>query len=255
MKKLFIPNRHNQKLSVVIEGADSPKGLVFIMHGLSGFKEQVYIRALAKTFLDQHFCVVTFDVANTIGESDGKMEDASVTSYYKDLEDVIAWSTSQEWYQEPFVLCGHSYGGLCTALYAEHHPDRVRALAPISAVVSGQLSATTRPPEEIQKYKQTGWYEKISTSKPGTLIRIKWADFEDRMKYDLLSDANKLTMPVLLMVGDEDMSTPVAHQQKLFDSLPGKKEMHSIKGAPHSFRKQEHIEELQSILKDWIVNI
>jgi len=60
------------------------------------------------------------------------MEDASITSYYEDLEDVISWAQSQEWYQEPFALAGHSLGGICTALYAEHHSAILNTLGPYS---------------------------------------------------------------------------------------------------------------------------
>ena len=42
-----------------------------------------------------------------------------------------------KWYGEPFVLVGHSLGGISTALFAENYPDKVKALAPISTVVSG----------------------------------------------------------------------------------------------------------------------
>ena len=66
---------------------------------------------------------------------------------------------------------------------------------------------------------------------------------EDRLKYDLLPEAGKLKMPVLMIVGEKDESTPSDHMQKLYDVIPGKKEFHIIKGAPHTFREKEHLEE------------
>ena len=41
------------------------------MHGLGGFKEQPHIRAFAEAFTVKNFTVVTFDAANTFGESEG----------------------------------------------------------------------------------------------------------------------------------------------------------------------------------------
>lgn len=75
---------------------------------------------------------------------------------------------------------------------------------------------------------------------------------EDRLKYDILPDVNKLTMPVLLIVGEKDGGTPLAHQQILFDHLPGSKEIHIIKGAPHTFRTPEELQEMQEIMEKWI---
>ena len=52
---------------------------------------------------------------------------------------------------------------------------------------------------------------------------------EDRLQYDVLLKAEKLQMPVLLIVGDKDDITPPEHQKILFDLLPGKKELFIIK--------------------------
>src|SRR3989344_9092482 len=111
--KLFIKNRDNKKIAVIIDRPENPKGLVFIMHGLGGFKEQKHILAFREAFRENDFTIVRFDVRNSIGESEGSCEYADITSYYQDLEDVIIWSENQVWYREPFYLAGHSLGGIC----------------------------------------------------------------------------------------------------------------------------------------------
>ena len=67
-----------------------------------------------------------------------------------------------------------------------------------------------------------------------------------------MPEVNKITMPVLLIVGDRDDSTPPEHQKILFDALTGKKEMHVIKGAPHTFRDPVHLEKIRVIFDKWI---
>ena len=172
------------------------------------------------------------------------------------MEDVIKWASTQECYQEPFVLAGHSLGSLCVALYAENNPEKVKALAPTSTVVSGKLSAETRKYKEtLDEWRRTGWREEPSESKPGVIKRLKWAEMEDRLRYDLLPKAHTLTMPVLLIVGDQDNSTPPEHQQLLYEKLPGKKELHVIKGAEHTFREQAHLEEVEGIFNQWIKSL
>lgn len=252
MEKLKIQNRKGQRVVVVVEVHPEQKGLSFVMHGLGGFKEQPHIQTYAKTLKDNGYTVVTFDTTNTFGESDGKYEDATATNYYEDLEDVIEWTKTQEWYQEPFVLIGHSLGGICTAQYAERHPERVKAVAPTSTVVSGALSLTTYDADELEAWKKTGWLAKPSISKPGVIKRLKWSHMEDRLRYDLLPDAHKLTMPVLLIVGENDENTPPEHQKLLFDAIPGPKELHVIKGAGHTFREQKHLEEIYQIFDHWL---
>lgn len=258
MQKLFIKNRQGQKISVVVEKSPNQKGLAFVMHGLGGFKEAEHLRTFGDAFKERNFTVVSFDTTNTFGESDGQYENATVTSYYQDLEDVIKWAKTQEWYQEPFALCGHSLGGICTALYAEKYPEKVLALAPISTVVSGQLSVEAHKrhePEDFEKWGKTGWREKPSRSLPGVIKRLPWSHMTDRLKYDLLPEVKKLTMPVLLIVGENDTSTPSDHVKILYDALPGPKEFHLIKNAPHTFKDPEHLKEIKKIFLTWLDKI
>ncbi len=252
---MFIKNHKGQKLAVVIEQPKKSTGLAFVMHGLGGFKEQPFIRTTAETLLEHGYTVVTFDTTNTFGESDGDYADATTTNYYQDLEDVIVWAARESWYVEPFLLAGHSLGGICTALYAERYPGKVKALFPASTVVTGQLSIETKTPEELKQWQETGWKEESSESKPGVIKRLKWSHMADRLKYDLLPNVSKLAMPVLLLVGEFDTSTPPPHQKILYDALPGPKELHVIKGAPHTFRDPKHLQEIRRIVSDWLGSI
>ncbi|MDO8513529.1 MAG: alpha/beta hydrolase [bacterium] len=252
MEKLLIKNRKGQNISVIVEGSENQRGLVFVMHGLGGFKEQVHIENFASTFLERSYTVVRFDTTNTLGESDGDYANATVTNYFEDLSDVIKWAKDRDWYMEPFVLVGHSLGGICTALYAQKYPQKVKALAPISTVVSGKLSVETYSKAKLKDWEKTGWLIKPSASKPGIMKKLKWSHLADRLKYDLLPDVSKLTMPVLLIVGEADTSTLPRHQKILFEKLPGPRELHIIKGAPHTFVDAKHLEEIKRIILNWI---
>ncbi len=253
--KTSINNRAGNKICVVVEQQQAACKLAFVMHGLSGNKEEPHVRAMAEAFLECGYTLVTWDAVHTFGESEGgNYEDATTTNYYSDLEDVISWSEKQSWYSEPYVLCGHSLGGISTALFAEKYSKKVRALAPISTVVSGKLSLETKANGELEAWKRNGM--NVSMSRDGKLKkRLKWSHMEDRLTYDLLKGVDKLRMPVLLVVGDNDVSTPPQHQQILFDKLPGKKEMHIIDGAEHSFYEPHEQQELKQIIKQWLQSL
>lgn len=251
--KTFIDNRDGNKICVVVEESSSKEKLAFVMHGLGGDKTQPHIRAMSEAFEELNYTVVTFDTTNSFGESDGQFEDATLTNYYADLEDVIDWARKQPWFIEPFVLCGHSLGGISIALYAEKFPDQIKALAPISTVVTGKLSFETHDMyklESLEEWKRDGI--RISKSHDGKREkRLKWSHMEDRLNYDLLTDVDKLTMPVLMVVGEKDDRTPLVHQQILFDAINGPKELHAIAGALHSFYEPHEQQELKHIVKNW----
>lgn len=247
--KTFIKNRDNNDICVVVEDTQVNGKLAFVMHGLGGNKEEAHIRVMVEAFLEDSYTVVTWDAVHTFGESKGGLyEDATVTNYYADLEDVIEWSKKQDWYSEPFVLCGHSLGGISTALFAENHPEIVKALAPISTVVSGKLSIEIK--DDIEEWKKSGI--RVMVSHSGREKRLKWSHIEDRLKFDLLDHIDKLTMPVLLVVGSKDTSTPPNQQQILYEQLPGKKEIHVIEGALHSFYEPHEQQELKQLVKVWL---
>lgn len=253
MEKLLIKNRKGENISVLVEKSGYQKGLVFVMHGLGGFKEQDHIATFADAFKEKGFTVIRFDTTNTLGESGGKYEDATITSYYEDLEDVIKWAQELEWYQEPFVLSGHSLGGICTILYAEKYPKRVMALAPISSVISGQMTLDAEPKERVAEWNKTGWKISPSESRPGVMKKLNWRQFvDDSLKYSVLENAGKLTMPVLLVAGSEDHGTPYEHQKMLYDKLSGHKEIHKIEGASHTFRTKKHLDEIRDMFLKWI---
>ena len=249
--KIDIRNRKNQKIVVLLEDAANARGLAFIIHGLSGKKEEPHIALFAEAFKEKEYTVVRFDTTNTFGESDGKYEDATVTNYIEDLEDVIKWAKSQLWYQEPYVLVGHSLGGIAALYFAKNYSNEVKGLAPISTVVSGELSMDT-PKYKESDWEQSGWKIEKSSTSPTGIKKLPWSHMIDRKKYDILPIADKLTMPILLIVGDKDDSTPPEHQRMLFDVLPGDKELHIIKDAPHSFVEQPHLEEIKQIFFAWI---
>ncbi len=256
MEKVTIINRDNKRIVVAFDIQNPQRGLVFIAHGLGGFKEQPHIQIFAEAFREHQYSVVTWDATNSVGESDGKMEDATTTNYLHDLEDVIAWSTKQVWYQEPFVVCGHSLGSFCAALYAENNPKKVKALAPISTNVSGTLFRAAQEryyPEEYAAWQREGIREWESASKPGMIKRLKWLHLQDQLRYDLLPNINVLKMPILLIVGELDDVTPREYQQIFYNALHSKhKELHIVKGAPHTFMEPEHLKEVKEIFNHWI---
>lgn len=254
MEKVFIKNRHNLSIVVVINKHPNSKGLAFVMHGLGGFKEQPHIQLIANTFQEAGLTTILFDTTNSIGKSDGKYEDATMQNYYEDLEDVISWSKSESWYQEPFILAGHSLGGYSVLHFAEEYPEKVRGIFAWAPVVSGELSyKATERSGELVEWKKTGWKIRISNSKPGLELRLPWSHMLERLNHNLLSQAEKLTMPITIIVGDQDIPCPPAHQQILFNAIPSNdKKLCIIKGAPHTFRDEKHLTELKKILENWV---
>jgi len=253
MEKEVIQNRKRQNIVVIVEEIENQKGLAFVMHGLGGFKEQPHIQTIAESFKEKGYTVVRFDTTNSIGESDGKLELATVTNYYKDLEDVIRWAQKQKWYKEPFYLAGHSLGGFCISWYAINHPEKVKAIAPISSFISGEIFLETlKTKESIEDWEKHGYREWESLSKPGLIKRLNWSFANDSLEYDLLAAVGEIKVPVLIVVGDQDTDTRLENLKILYEKIATKKEFHVIKGAPHTFTEESHLREIKESFLNWI---
>ncbi len=251
--KTFIKNRKGQKIAVLVEENSEAKGLAFVMHGLSGYKEQPQIEMFAAVFQENEYTTVCFDTTYTVGESDVELEDVTFTNTYHDLEDVINWASTQDWYQEPFCLIGHSLGGLSGLLYTEKHPEKIKAIAPISSVIGGKLKLSSPYYKRIvPQWKADGFREWESLSRPGEKSRVKWSYVEDLMQYDSLAQADKIIMPVFIAYGENDDGMPPEHRKMLVDAIAGPVEYHEIKDVTHTFRKPEKLKELRTLLNQWI---
>lgn len=250
----IIQNRDGKNI-VALYHAAGGKGLAFILHGLSGYKEQPHIATMAAAFHEAGIDTVIFDATNSFGESGGVLEDATLTRHAADLHDVIAWASTQDWYVEPFYLAGHSMGGGAVLDYALRNPARVKAMAPTATVLSHDLwikAQQMAQPEALEKWRRDGYRLKESVSKPGASGRISWNLMEDMKNHDFVAAAGHYKMPTLLVVGDKDVGTPPLHQKMLFAALTCDKEYHEIEGCEHTFTAPPHLEKLKRIFADWI---
>lgn len=261
-ERFEIKDRHGLKLVIQVDMPESPSKLVFIQPGQGGFIAQEHITAFAESFLENNYRVVRFDPTNSVGESGGDISEVSYDGYAANLEDVIDWAKSMPWFQQPFALCGHSMGAQTTAWYAEQNPGTVQLLATMAPVVNYELYMPTLDPDYAEKWEEHGYIESVSRSKPGIVKRIGWQVNDSLKKYDILKYANKLTMPVINVVGELDKPCPVANQQVFMETIPSKqKKLVIIQGTEHSYRNNEtqqydeKLNEVKDALSAWLRDI
>jgi pimeloyl-ACP methyl ester carboxylesterase len=253
-----IKNRHNLSVIVEISAPEKSIGLVFMQHGVSGCKEEPHIIAIRDTFNANNYTVVSIDSSHGLGDSEGNLENFTATTHYHDLEDVISWASNQDFYSEPFVLAGHSMGGFSTLNYTIHYPDKVKAVAPIAVAISGNFldqAYYNKDPAMHEKWKLEGKIQKQSKIHPERKAFVSWNFIEEFKTHDLLKNANQVRVPVLLIVGEEDPSTPLEHQQKLFEILETDKELNIASKTGHSFYENSGREEMADHLDRWIKKI
>jgi pimeloyl-ACP methyl ester carboxylesterase len=257
MKKITLQNRKDQNIVGILSKPNGEtKGTCVLQHGWSDKKESKMIQAAQAAFLEQGYQVFNFDATNSFNQSDGDYEESRLGLHYEDMEDVCMWTQQQDWFIGPLVVSGHSMGGYAAARYAEDHPEDVAFIVPLAPVVSGALTieASERSePGMIAAWKEKGYFEIESVSNPGVMKRTPYATHEEWLTHDLLPNANKLTMPVFLLVGTEDKPCPPDHVKQLFDAiLHDNKVFEIVPNAPHTFRTEADLAELKTRLSNWL---
>lgn len=253
MEKLFIKNRKDQKLSVIIENKRWKSWLIFITHWLGDNKDSLHILECAKVFLAHDFVIIRFDTSNTFWESEWNFEDATLTNYHQDLEDVINWSSKQDFYTEQFFLLGHSLWAMASVLFSKTNEEKIKSLILLSSPINYELSKSTYSEEEF-KNREKKWA--LIEDWDWFIVKLKWSYMEDKKNYNLLEIANTLDIPTLIIIWEQDDVAPYEHQKLLFDKLPSKeKELHIIEWAPHTFREQTHLDQVYDILDQWIKKV
>ena len=245
--KLFINNRKGQKISVLIDKQESQKGLVFVMHGLGGFKEQPHIQTFADSFLESGFTVVRFDTTDSFGESDGNYENATTTNYYEDLEDVINWANKQEWYQEPFCLIGHSLGGLCITVYASRYQQKVQALVPASPTINAEILENKKK-GELTEIDGIVWHI-VKHHNLDYIKKLKWINFiEDFRNYDLRESLAQVNTSKMVLIGEnESYLKPLTEMSRELGF-----NLEVIKNADHNYLNEGNLKQIKEIIKKFI---
>ena len=253
-KIINVQNRYGLNVVVSIDIIDNSHGLVFVAHGFGGNKEDDNILSLARTFNNHGYSAIRFDATNSTGQSDGDLAYASPSAYKDDLFDIITWAKTQEWYQEPFYICGYSLGALSATIYAEQYSEEIKGLILISPLVAGQFHLADALQRDVEEWKQLlqQLHKLYSQHADGTHI-IRWLPIIlDLMKFDLTQSADKLIMPVLIVAGEEDLLAPPNHQQKLLEAINGNVELAVIKQGDHFFKQGEHLEALVEKVDNWL---
>lgn len=193
--------------------AEKPKGVVVLLHGKDTNRQHFLERGLR--MLELGYTVVAYDQRGH-GESDR----TTITYGVKevgDLQNVLDAVRPEG----PVVVIGESLGA-AVALQAAAVDSR------ISGVVAAASFSNLR---RLLEEKTPFFFDEKARADTFSLAEVK-AGFE----LDAVSpekSAALITVPTLLVHGTSDTFISITHSQRIFEALPGKKELVRLDGVAH----------------------
>ncbi len=250
MKEVFIENRKGLKMALRVTVNEKNDKLVFLLHGLGARKEYPHMLVLEEEFAKHGFNVVNIDATDSNNESEKSEEGITFTCHYYDLEDVISWARTQDFYVEPFSLAGQSMGAVACALYASKNTNKLNKLilANFSWIDGSAESENNRRKKIIL---EQGYYEQVSKS-TGKSFLIKQNYLDDLKHYNLTKNIGNITAETHLIVGLKDSEYHIENNKKLYELLNCKKSLQLLPDVPHDLantdaNKKLFIEALENV--------
>lgn len=228
VEKVFFQNE-GQKIAGVLHLPDQNNPpCVIASHGLLSSKDSEKYIALGEQLSREGIAMLRFDFRG-IGESEGRLEDDTVSRRIMDLGAAIDFMLTRSGLGRRMGLVGSSLGGY-VSLFKAAMDKEIRALV---------IWATPFHLDDLESRKQ-GEDHPLPAK----------AFFRDLPRHRLLPVLAKISN-CMVIHGEKDELVPVDQAWEIFEGLNGPKEIHIIEGADHRLTQSHHRQRAMDLTAEW----
>jgi pimeloyl-ACP methyl ester carboxylesterase len=229
---------------------------IIMIHGAGGSSATWFMQHKG---LSENLHVIALDL-NGHGRTQDRSDENIVDSYLQDIDSVASQ------YEKP-ILAGHSMGGALAQLYALQNSDKLNGLVLVATGAKlrvanmvfdlldtdfeGYLSAV----EEFMFHKNTSkdLIEASVAEVRKCSVPVIRRDFELCNAFNIMDRQKEIQIPTLIIVGAQDMMTPVKYSQYLHSQIENSKLL-VIENAGHMVMLEQSSKVNQEILS-WANNL
>ncbi|WP_316750849.1 alpha/beta hydrolase family protein [Pedobacter gandavensis] len=223
-----------------VDDTQPKTALIIFVHGFKGFKDWGAHQLVARYFAENGYPYLKFNLSHS-GVSPENPNDVTdmeafaantISMELADLNSVINYA-EQSYHPEKIYLIGHSRGGGLVVIQTMKDA-RITKLITWAAIAdfSGLWKA-----EQEADWMKTGkiYVENARTKEKMPLNSTLLADFKaNKEAFDIIKAAERITVPWLILHGDEDVNVKFSVAQELAQKQL-KAEIYKIEGANHVF--------------------
>ncbi|WP_432712391.1 alpha/beta hydrolase family protein [Pedobacter sp.] len=234
--------------------------LILFVHGFKGFKDWGAHHLVAQYFAEKGYKFLKFNLShsgvtqeNPHDVTDLETFAANTISYeLADVNTVVNY-ISHLHPSSNLTIIGHSRGG-GLALIKAAIDARINKIVTWSSIADfGSLWK----PEQEEEWERTGkiYIENARTKEEMPLNSTLLTDFRShQQEYDILTAAKQLTIPWLIVHGDDDVNVPFSVAEQLKEAQPAAqlKRIHAanhVYGASHPYTEETLPPQLQEVVE------
>ena len=239
------------------DGLSNDRKSIVLIHG-SGCDHTLWDRQFGE--LEQDFNTVGVDLPGH-GRSQGAGEQ-DVDKYVEWVRNIIEALALKK----P-VLTGHSLGAAISLTFAVKYGEMLSGIIPVGGGVTMPVNEAILNGIRNDPAATLGFIAKFSVTKENRerfmqplidgMVKVRpeiiYGDFLSCDRLDITEDIKKITVPTLLICGEDDKMTPPALSRYMVEQIPGA-ELAVIEGAGH-FVMQENAEAFNNVLREFIKRI
>ena len=216
-----IKNGHGERLDYAFhEGERGAKNIVVLGHGVTGNKDRPFIVALAEGLAAVGIPALRFSFSGN-GASEGRFIDSTIS---KEVDDLCVVLDRLKDYAICYV--GHSMGGAVGVLRASED-SRIQLLVSLAGMVHTKAFAQ-REFGDVTPDEGFMWDELDCP--------LSQVYMDDLTQINTVVDrAPQITVPWLLVHGDEDDVVPIEDSHDILEGVDGQAQLITLEGASHVF--------------------
>lgn len=251
----------------------SPRGIAIIAHGFKGYKDYGMFPAIAHHFAQAGFIAHRFNFSHSGMTNDTAtfarpdlFERDTWNKQVFDLNEVVKHAVRMsssirmpssnggngtslpspsgrgaggEGSSLPFLILGHSRGGMTMLLWAGRTIDDANVPKPAGLIA---LAAPSRPflfTDADKKLMREQGYIESPSSRTGQKLRVGKQYIEEQLAdpegHDVILQTKRIRCPICIIHGENDHSVPVQNAHELAAAAGKRAELHIIPGTDHVF--------------------
>ena len=246
---LTFHDRHGHNVAAILNAPDKPTtGVAVLCHGFLSGKDSTTNKTLTRLLNEQGLATFRFDFFGQ-GNSDGPFEEITTTLAIAHTEAALDLVASKGY--DRIGLVGSSFGGLVAILTAAQHSDLACLALKCPVVDFAEELRLKFGPKELTRWQAT---DKIPNIMGGPeRVRLRYGFYEDCLKQIAYGPAERITVPTLIVQGEQDECVPLHQSRRLHDALGGPKRLDLLPGADHQFTRGEDFRQMTTSISEWLM--